>query len=114
VFLKQAITAFTDSEYDKAHIKDFSEKLQEIRGGMTVLALPRAAAIVAACHEFIENALMSTDEIAALEHMLETFADALICLEYYLDCMKADKNVSPDNLAIAEESLAALGYPVKN
>ena len=114
VFLKQAITAFTDSEYDKAHIKDFSEKLQEIRGGMTVLALPRAAAIVAACHEFIENALMSTDEIAALEHMLETFADALICLEYYLDCMKVDKNVSPDNLAIAEESLAALGYPVKN
>jgi len=114
VFLKQAITAFTDSEYDKAHIKDFSEKLQEIRGGMTVLALPRAAAIVAACHEFIENALMSTDEMAALEHMLETFADALICLEYYLDCMKVDKNVSPDNLAIAEESLAALGYPVKN
>jgi hypothetical protein len=114
VFLKQAITAFTDSEYDKAHIKDFSEKLQEIRGGMTVLALPRAAAIVAACHEFIKNALMSTDEMAALEHMLETFADALICLEYYLDCMKVDKNVSPDNLAIAEESLAALGYPVKN
>lgn len=114
VFLKQAITAFTDSEYDKAHIKDFSDKLQEIRGGMTVLALPRAAAIVAACHEFIENALMSTDEMAALEHMLETFADALICLEYYLDCMKVDKNVSPDNLAIAEESLAALGYPVKN
>jgi hypothetical protein len=113
-FIKQAITAFTDSEYDKVHIKDFSEKLQEIRGGMTVLSLPRGAAIVAACHDFIENALMSTDEMAALEHMLETFADALICLEYYLDCMKIDKNVSPDNLAIAEESLAALGYPVKS
>lgn len=111
--IKQSITAFTDSEYDKIHIADFSEKLQEIRGGMTVLALPRASAIVAACHEFIEKALMSTDEIAALEHMLETFADALICLEYYLDCMKVDKNVSPDNLSIAEESLAALGYPVK-
>jgi hypothetical protein len=112
VSIKQALTAFTDSEYDKAHIAGFSEKLQEIRGGMTVLTLPRAAAVVASCHQFIEKTLMSTDEMAALEQMLETFADALICLEYYLDCMKVDKNVSPDNLSIAEESLAALGYPV--
>lgn len=110
--IKQALTAFSDSEYDKVHIANFAELLQEIRGGMTVLALPRAAAIVAASHRFIEKTLMSTEETAALEHMLETFADALICLEYYLDCMKVDKNVSSDNLAIAEESLAALGYPV--
>ena len=55
---------------------------------------------------------MSTDEAAALEHMLETFADALICLEYYLDCLKVDSKVSPDTLAVAEESLAALGYSV--
>jgi hypothetical protein len=111
--IKQSLTAFTDSEYDTAHIGNFSEQLQEIRGGMTVLGLPRAAAIVAACHEFIEKTLMSTDEHAALEYMLETFADALICLEYYLGCMKVDKQVSADNLVIAEESLAALGYPVK-
>lgn len=111
--LKQALTAFTDSEYDKAHISNFSEQLQEIRGGMTVLNLPRAAGVVAACHEFIEGTLMATEEAAALEYMLETFADALICLEYYLGCMKVDKNVSPDNLAIAEESLEALGYSVQ-
>jgi hypothetical protein len=112
--IKQALTAFTDSEYDKEHIGSFSTQLQEIRGGMIVLGLPRAASIVIACHEFIEKTLMSTDETAALEYMLETFADALICLEYYLGCMKVDKLVSADNLSIAEESLAALGYPVKS
>lgn len=111
--IKQALTAFTNSEYDKEHIIHFAAQLQEIRGGMIVLDLPRAASIVTACHEFIEKSLMSTDETAALEYMLETFADALICLEYYLGCMKVDKLVSADNLAIAEESLAALGYPVK-
>jgi len=57
---------------------------------------------------------MSTDEPAALEHMLETFADALICLEYYLNCMQADKNVNADTLTVAEESLEALGYAVKD
>lgn len=110
--IKSALTSFADSSYDKAHLENISTTLDELRGGMIVLSLPRAAAIIASCSAFIEETLMATDEPAALEHMLETFADALICLEYYLDCMKVDKNVSADTLAVAEESLAALGYGV--
>ena len=110
--MKSALTAFTDSGYDKAHLDNITITLDELRGGMIVLSLPRAAAIISSCSAFIEKTLMSTEESAALDHMLETFADALICLEYYLDCMKVDKNVSADTLAVAEESLAALGYEV--
>jgi hypothetical protein len=111
--IKKALTAFADSSYDTTHLKDMSSSLDEVRGGMIVLNLPRAAAIMTSCTAFVEKTLMATHEIAALEHMLETFADALICLEYYLDCMKVDKKISPDTLIIAEESLAALGYSVK-
>lgn len=110
--VKNALTAFSDSNYDKSNLEGLTRGLDEVRGGMVVLSLPRAAAIVNSCSDFIEKTLIATDEAAALEHMLETFADALICLEYYLDCMKVDKNVSPDTLAVAEESLAALGYSV--
>jgi hypothetical protein len=110
--IKQALTIFSDSSYDKAHLANIPALLNELRGGVTILGLPRAAAIVSSCSTFVAETLMATDETAALEHMLETFADALICLEYYLDCMKVDKNVSPDTLAVAEESLAALGYSV--
>lgn len=110
--IKNALTAFSDTSYDKTHLESVPAILNELRGSMTILDLPRAAQIISACTRFIEKALMATDEAAALEHMLETFADALICLEYYLDCLKVDKQVSPDTLVVAEESLAALGYSV--
>jgi hypothetical protein len=61
---------------------------------------------------FVQHCLLSNPLPAALEQMLETFADTIICLEYYLDCMKIDKNISADTLIIAEESLAVLGYGV--
>ena len=112
--IKQALTAYSDSNYDNMHINEVSAILDELRGGMIVLSLPRAAAIIASCSEFVEKTLLSSSETAPLEQMLETFADALICVEYYLDCMKVDKHVSADTLAVAEESLAALGHKVSS
>ncbi len=110
--IKQALTLFADSSYDNTHLNEITQQLHEIRGAMIVLSLERAAAVIVSATAFIEKALIETHETAALPHMLETFADALICLEYYLDCMKVDQHISADTLAIAEESLAALGYPV--
>ena len=112
--IKNALTAFSGVSFDSSNLTDIPKVLDELRGGMTILSLPRAAAIVEASKTFIQESLMSTHEVAALDHMLEIFADALICLEYYLDCMKVDNNVSADTLVIAEESLAALGYTLKH
>ncbi len=110
--VKRSLNSFADSSYDRVHIKNVTKTMNSVRGGMVVLELPRAAAVVASSIQFIEGSLLSNNQPAALEHMLETFADALICLEYYLDCMKVDKYISPDTLVIAEESLSALGYGV--
>jgi len=110
--IKRALTAFTDSGYDRAHIKNIPKTLNGVRGGLIVLELSRAVSVVESAIQFIENSLLSNNQPAAIEHMLETFADALICLEYYLDCMKIDKHISSDTLVIAEESLSALGYGV--
>ncbi|MGH1441099.1 MAG: pilus assembly protein [Cellvibrionaceae bacterium] len=110
--VKRALSSFSESSYDRVHIKNVTKTMNSVRGGMIVLELPRAAEIVVSCNQFIEGSLLSNNQPAALEHMLETFADAIICLEYYLDCLKVDKNISSDTLIIAEESLAALGYGV--
>lgn len=110
--IKRALTAFTESDYDRAHIKNIPKTLNAVRGGLIVLELPRAVSVVESAIQFIDGALLSNNQPAAIEHMLETFADALICLEYYLDCMKVDKYISSDTLIIAEESLSALGYGV--
>jgi hypothetical protein len=55
---------------------------------------------------------LQNDQPAALQQLLETFADAVIGLEYYLDAIKSDKNASDAVLEIAEESLQALGFRV--
>jgi hypothetical protein len=110
--MKRALSSFSESSYDRVHIKNVAKTMNSVRGGMVVLELPRAAEIMASSVQFVEGCLLSNTPAAALEHMLETFADTIICLEYYLDCMKVDKYISSDTLIIAEESLAALGYGV--
>jgi len=110
--VKRALSAFSESNYDKAHIANISSTLDSVRGGMFVLGLPRAAKVIAGCMKFIDESLIENEQPAAIQHMMDTFADAVISLEYYLDSLKFDKNADTDVLRIAEESLEALGYKV--
>lgn len=110
--VKRALSAFAESNYDTGHIRNIVGTLDSVRGGMLVLGLPRAAKVVAASLRFIEEMLLQGEQQAAVQHLLETFADAVISLEYYLDSIKIDKNADTSVLQIAEESLEALGYKV--
>lgn len=111
--IKRALNSFAESNYDRGHIQNVGATLNTVRGGMELLSLKRGAAVVAGCVEFVEDTLLYNDQPAALQHLLETFADAVIGLEYYVDAVKADKEVDDSLLEIAEESLQALGHPVK-
>jgi len=111
--VKRALNSFAESNYDRGHIKNVAATLNSVRGGMAVLSLKRASKVVAACVDFVENTLLHNDQPAALQHLLETFADAVIGLEYYLDAVKSDKDAGDDVLEVAEESLEALGHPVR-
>ncbi len=109
---KRALNSFAESNYDRGHIKNVAATLNAVRGGMVVLDFRRAAAVVASCAGFIEETLMVNDKPAALQQLLETFADAVISLEYYLDAVKTDKKADDSVLEVAEESLEALGHAV--
>lgn len=110
--VKRALAAFVESNFDKGHIRNIVGTLDTVRGGMFVLGLPRATAVAAACLQFIDECLLQNDQPASVQHLLETFADAIISLEYYLDSIKLDKQADTSVLQIAEESLQALGYAV--
>jgi hypothetical protein len=110
--VKRALNSFADSNFDRGHIKNVSATLNSVRGGMAVLNLQRAAKVVASSVEFVDDTLLHNDQPAALQHLLETFADAVIGLEYYLDAVKTDRKAGDTILEIAEESLEALGHPV--
>lgn len=110
--VKRALTSFAESNYDKGHIRNISATLDAVRGGMFVLGLPRAAQVLAASIRFVDEDLLQNEQHPAIQHMLETFADAIISLEYYLDSLKLDKKADTSVLQIAEESLQALGYNI--
>ncbi|TQV81295.1 pilus assembly protein [Exilibacterium tricleocarpae] len=111
--VKRALNSFAESNYDRGHIKNVAATLNAVRGGMVVMDFQRAGGVVASCVRFIEESLMVNDKPAALQQLLETFADAVISLEYYLDAVKTDKQADDSVLEVAEESLAALGHKVR-
>lgn len=109
---KRAITSYSESSFDSGHIRNIAKTLSAVRGGFYMLGRERAARAMGSCVAFVEEVLMGEDLPAALKELLETFADAIIAVEYYLDSASTPERLDDSVLQVAEESLAALGYPV--
>lgn len=106
---KRAITAYLESSGDKMHLVNVPSSLLNVRGGLLFLDQQRAAEQVGACAKYIQQHMLEAPNMPS-EQMLETLADALSSLEYYLEGgallqAKANRNV----LDLTDESLRALG-----
>lgn len=109
---KRAITAYLESNGDKLHLANVPTSLQAVRGGLWFLGQERAALLVGACADYIQMHMIETTQMPS-EQMLETLADALTGLEYYLEggaMMRPEGQ--PDVLDVASESVKALGLTV--
>lgn len=110
---KRAITAYVDSNFDRIHIANVATTLNTVRGGLSALGYGRASAVVRSCVAFVDDHINQRQQNAAQSHqLLETLADALISLEYYLGELEANGSADDKILDVAEESLAALGFAV--
>jgi len=107
---KRALNSFSDSGYDTGHIKNISKTLNSVRGAMELLKQDRVANVVGLCAEFVDEVLSESDLPAAIDEVLETFADAIMAVEFYLDSAKTFENMDESVLVVAEESLTALGF----
>lgn len=106
---KRAITSYLESSGDKLHLANVPFTLQAVRGGLWFLDQPRAAQLVGACADYIEKQMLESQQMPS-EQMLETLADALTSLEYYLEggaVMRPE--TQPSVLDLAAESVRALG-----
>ena len=109
---KRAITAYLESSGDKLNLANVPTSLQAVRGGLWFLGLERAAELVGACADYIQRNMIETQQIPS-EQMLETLADALTSLEFFLE---GGTNLRPegqqDVLDLAADSVRALGMQV--
>ena len=110
---KRAITAYSESNFDPGHISNIVKTLNTVRGGFLMLKRARAAAVIGRGVAFVDDVLLHGDTPAALKELLETFADAIISVEYFLDTSNTAARLDDAVLQVAEESLAALGYQVR-
>ena len=109
---KRAITAYVDSNFDRAHIANVGVSLRTVRGGLKILNYRRATAVLESSYQFVDHHIHERKLGDENHQLLETLADALISVEYYLTELETSRKVNEDILEVAEQSLAALGFAV--
>lgn len=110
---KRAITSFMDSNWDSMHLANVPVTLKSVWGGLIFLQLPRAAEVISKCEQFIDQKLIRERTGQPAISVMETLADAITSIDYFLEGMEDNKPIGDGVLDVAEESVRELGFPVK-
>ncbi|MBU6954167.1 Hpt domain-containing protein [Hahella sp. HN01] len=108
---KTDIVEYIASHWDRSEIESVPKLLQSIRGGLRIIPLERAADLLDASARYIQDRLLDSDQSPDW-NQLDTLADAITSIEYYLERLSEGSQDNELILQVAEESLAQLGYPV--
>tara|TARA_R110002096_G_scaffold125907_1_gene272222 strand:- start:61667 stop:69013 length:7347 start_codon:yes stop_codon:yes gene_type:complete len=109
--VKSAVINFIASQWDAREIEHVPGLLHSIRGGLSLVPLERVASMLASAERYISDVLLSGRHVPDWKQ-LDTLADAVTSIEYYLERLAEGISDNEDILKIAEESLAKLGFPV--
>lgn len=111
--VKRAIASYIDSGFDKTHIANVPSSLVSVCGAFQMLKMARLAAVTRAAIQFVKSAIVAEGEARQRDvQALETLADAMISIEYYLSELESRHLPDDKILCIAEDSLEQLGFPV--
>ena len=94
------------------HLTNVPSTLGSVSGGLTFLELDRAKGIMDACRNYIEQTLLAKGSETPTGEQMDTLADAISSIDYYLESMEEQKPIGESVLEVAEESMEELGYPV--
>ncbi|SMF61082.1 chemosensory pili system protein ChpA (sensor histidine kinase/response regulator) [Alteromonadaceae bacterium Bs31] len=109
---KDAIVEYISSKWDRSHLLNVGSLLHDIRGGLDMIPLARPAAILESCAAYIQHELLEKEEQPSWQ-ALDTLADAIASVEYFLERLLGDMEEETDSLLdVAESSVASLGYPM--
>lgn len=105
--VKRAISSYLDSDNDKMHIHNISKSLIDVSGALLFLEQDTACKILLALENFIKKSVLEVTTPPASSKM-ETFADAVSAVEYYLESLITNTNGDADALKLAIESINGL------
>jgi len=108
---KNDVVEFIASHWDHNEIRELPALLHSIRGGLAMIPLSKAAELLRCCANYVQDVLLDGKSIPDWQQ-LDTLADAITSIEYYLERLAEGSIDNDPILEVAEQSVEALGYPL--
>jgi chemosensory pili system protein ChpA (sensor histidine kinase/response regulator) len=109
--VKSAVVNFIASQWETREIEHVPGLLHSIRGGLTLIPLDRVADMLASAERYVTDVLLGGKQIPDWKQ-LDTLADAITSIEYYLERLADGIGDNDSVLGLAESSFRDLGFPV--
>ncbi|TBW54865.1 hybrid sensor histidine kinase/response regulator [Marinobacter halodurans] len=109
--VKTAIVNFIAAQWDRREIEHVPGLLHSIRGGLQLVPLERVCNMLASAERYVTDVLLDGQRVPDWQQ-LDTLADMVTSIEYYLERLAEGIEDNESVLKIAEDSLRSLGFPV--
>jgi len=106
---RESFVAFIETSWDHQRLTEVPRLLGEVAGALRMLDLSAPADYLQAVREYIKVELVERQRVPS-GRQLDTLADAMASLEYYLEALRDRRPGREDILDITRSSLEALNY----
>ncbi|CAA0119721.1 hypothetical protein [Zhongshania aliphaticivorans] len=107
--VKRAISAYVDSGFEPTHIANLPQLLDSVRGAFQMINANKLPQVTLGASQFMRQFVgRDTVNPASDVQALETLADAMISIEYYLNELGRRHIADEAILQVAEDSIATL------
>ena len=107
--VRNAFVAFVETDWDHAVLEPVPRLLAEVAGAMRILNLPQPAGYLEALRRYSHAELLGRKQVPG-GRQLDTLADALAGMEYYLESLRDPHGQRQDLLDKTRTSLEQLRY----
>ena len=107
--VRNAFVAFVETNWDHASLDPVPRLLAEVAGAMRIMQLPEPAGYLEALRRYSQAELLEKRQVPGGRE-LDTLAEALAGMEYYLESLRDPLGQRLDLLDRARASIEGLGY----
>lgn len=111
--VKEGFNTFAVEPEQISAISSAPSKLAQIQGALAVMNFDRAARLLGAANAFIREDVIAA-ETPPDAAKLDTLADAITSIEYFLEAIEEGRSLPEGVLAVAEISVEQLGHPIES